>query len=156
MKQMSSDEEADRIFSNELRRYGFESGELVREVYPAFVIADLAASLFCSRESKPRTIEVHDSDDKPIRIAVTAARQVFVPAASRDLSESGPADDWYEYPEWLAEGWIVSDERTVPTTSAVKVRLYVQVARDKLDTAALLQTIPANPDPNGIILMSEL
>lgn len=145
---MSAGEDRTRI-SEDLKRRGFEPGESVHRFRPEFELGDLQESLFGSTYSLPRHLEMNIGGGVGmLRVVVDCVKQFYLPHAH--CVDDKPLG-CYDYPEWYIEGWLLKSGFD-PYGEVVRVRMFVQTVAGAFDTA-LIQRIPANPDPDGLVLV---
>lgn len=140
-----------------LRKQGFEAGSVVLDSRVDFTIGDMAASMFESRQSAPKTVPVRLYGIGTVQVAITILRAVFSDDSYTD--DITPSErDVIEFPNWYFEGWIV-DGTSSYVDQRMRVRGYAWPV-GSLDPQAIdltqAQIIPMNPDPEGQIGLCEL
>lgn len=146
--------------SDELRARGFESGSTVYAADPTFTTEDMAAAVFTTKRSTPRTLPIQIDDAAIVDVVVSMVRPVF----SRDITiqedldyahrcEGAPAQKapYNENPDWYIEGWVV-DPQAHDGTQPLRVRAYVFSVNPLAEARPSIieaQIIPQNPDPFG-------
>lgn len=141
-----SEDEWTRTESARLRRLRFEAGEPVYQFDIRFTLDDIAQVLLHSPHSQPKTLSIRLRGIGNLQVVVESLHKVYQTGIIVDAQS--------QFPDLFLEGWVLdtaTDYRT--PTARVRMCLLLDDAAATPDDFAegLIQRIPTNPDPFGII-----
>ncbi len=146
---MPEDQEVLRRKSDELKLFGFESGEPVYYIEEVeFTLEDVKQSLF-STYSEPYTLPLSlGRNTGLLQVVVTSVTSSYVGLTNQTTDSTLGC---WEHPDWKLEGWLVKSGFD-PYKEVVRVRIYLTSEPDGTGIDALrIQRIPSSPDPEELV-----